>query len=69
MNAATNADPAVDYWTRAMASVREEEHRRKGVLLPLTLHVTAALGAAVAGYLGGHVVGVRSLGRAHHHAR
>ena len=68
MNAGTS-DPAVEYWTRAMASVREQEHRRKGVIVPVALHLTATIGAAVAGYLGGHVMGARSLGRAHHHAR
>jgi hypothetical protein len=68
MSAGTS-DPAVEYWTTAMASVRQEEQRRRGVVVPVALHVTAALGAAVAGYLGGHVVGARNLGRAHHHAR
>ena len=43
MSAGTS-DPAVEYWTTAMASVREEEHRRRGVVLPVALHVTAALG-------------------------
>ncbi|WGY02441.1 hypothetical protein QI633_01485 [Nocardioides sp. QY071] len=66
---AAAVDPAVAYWTTAMDSVREEERRRRGVVLPVALHVTAALGAAVAGYLGGHVVGARGLGRAHHHGR
>ena len=36
MSAGTS-DPAVEYWTTAMASVREEEHRRRGVVLPVAL--------------------------------
>lgn len=56
-------DPAVEYWTRAMASVRAEDRRRR-VALPLALHVSAAIGAAAAGYVGGHLV--RVLARGHH---
>ncbi|MBM7517986.1 hypothetical protein [Nocardioides nitrophenolicus] len=62
MNASTATgaglgDPAVEYWTRAMTSVRAEEHRRRGLIVPLALHVTTAVGAAVAGYVGGHLTG------------
>ncbi|GAA3524159.1 hypothetical protein [Nocardioides daeguensis] len=59
-------DPAVEYWTCAMASVRDEEHRRRGVVVPLVLHVAATVGASAAGYLGGHLVGGRRLARGPH---
>jgi len=58
-------DPAVAYWSAAMAAVREREHRHPGVL-PVVLRLAAALGAAVAGYLGGHLVGIRTPGRGQH---
>jgi hypothetical protein len=47
-------DPAVEYWSDAIAAVRAHEHRRRGVVRPMALQVAAALAAAVAGYLGGH---------------
>lgn len=54
-------DPAVEYWTCAMASVRDEEHRRRGVVVPLVLHMAAAVSAGAAGYLSGHLAGGRRI--------
>ncbi|WP_408897760.1 hypothetical protein ACJ5H2_01310 [Nocardioides sp. R1-1] len=49
-------DPAVEYWTSAMASVREVErrHRRAGAG-SLVLGLVTSTAVAVTGYLGAHL--------------
>jgi len=53
------SDPAVEYWASAMASVREQERRRSG-LVPVTLQLAATVGTGIAGHLAGQVAKVRT---------
>lgn len=49
-------DPAVEYWTSAMASVREVERRhRKAGAGSLVMGLVTSTAVAVTGYLGAHL--------------